>query len=93
MGVKPLFRSKALDTTHTTQGGLVMTVYISIETGNEAFSEVSQEFEIARILGKLANQFENYEKDLNDCPITLHDINGNSVGKVMVSHYPNLITN
>ena len=54
-------------------------ITITIETGNAAF-EGDSGHEVARILRKLANEFENYGRVLYGRP--LFDHNGNKVGSV-----------
>ncbi|MCQ4311725.1 hypothetical protein NAV33_07425 [Pseudomonas stutzeri] len=54
-------------------------IRINIETGNSAFED-EPATEVARILRKLADQFEN-----GDFPQTVRDINGNLCGEVIVS--------
>jgi len=51
-------------------------IKITIKTGNSAFED-DKEYEIARILNKLAKDIS-----LGKEPTKLMDINGNSVGKV-----------
>jgi len=50
---------------------------IEIRTDNEAFSDDNENYEIARILHKLAMDLENGTR-----PNFVMDINGNKVGKV-----------
>jgi hypothetical protein len=59
-------------------------VTIEIETGNAAFDEGDSGYEVARILRKLANEFENYDPATLGGRI-LFDYNGNKVGGVKVT--------
>jgi hypothetical protein len=56
-------------------------ITISIETGNAAF-EGDSGYEVARILRKLADEFENYGRSQFS---GLYDHNGNKVGIVKVT--------
>jgi hypothetical protein len=57
-------------------------ITIEIETGNAAFDEGNSGYEVARILRKLADEFENYGRAQFS---GLYDYNGNKVGGVMVT--------
>ena len=58
------------------------TLEIAIEMGNAAFDEGNEPYEVARILRELANRYE----DLGEvAPHRLRDINGNVVGKALIS--------
>lgn len=57
-------------------------ITITIDTGNAAFEDpVGRNQEVARILRELSKLYEQaYSDDMNRH--TLHDINGNTVGRV-----------
>lgn len=55
------------------------SININIQTVNAAFDGENLNYELARILRKLADQIED-----NNMPYYLKDINGNSVGIVEI---------
>jgi hypothetical protein len=57
-----------------------MTITIKIDTGNDAFQDGNREAEIARIVARVAREFEDFGAPTQ----TVYDYNGNRVGAVTV---------
>lgn len=57
---------------------LQMKINITIDTGNNAFDGVNRGFEVARILRKIADEYESGSWISK----SIQDINGNNVGEV-----------